>query len=113
MTLYEQIHQLESFLSLLHVYENQPPIVLQDNDNDFDQQRDKDTQSEEKNFIFEGNLQNSFLFTPRFLEAISSITSDFFRTPLEKGERQKFIGACPKNMLMQYDPPKLNDVPEF
>ncbi|KAI7893461.1 uncharacterized protein EV154DRAFT_386665, partial [Mucor mucedo] len=38
------------------------------------------------------------------------LQQDFFRRPLEENDRRRFLYACSKNTLPNYDPSKLNKV---
>lgn len=45
------------------------------------------------------------------LERYPYIQEDFFQRSLTESERRRFVFECPKNVLREYDPPKLNKVP--
>ncbi|KAG2221096.1 hypothetical protein INT45_008617 [Circinella minor] len=38
------------------------------------------------------------------------IQENFFKRPLEDGQRRQFLFDCPKNSIRHYDPPKINKV---
>ncbi|OMJ18834.1 hypothetical protein AYI69_g6860 [Smittium culicis] len=41
-------------------------------------------------------------------KALPGISQDFLRLPITDSERIKFLGCCPRNTGMVYDPPSLN-----
>ncbi|PVU92938.1 hypothetical protein BB561_003543 [Smittium simulii] len=46
---------------------------------------------------------------PRLIEAIPSLETDFFRSPIPEEERKEIIYECPKFLGMKYTPPPLNE----
>ncbi|PVU86258.1 hypothetical protein BB561_006765 [Smittium simulii] len=44
----------------------------------------------------------------RLIEAIPSLETDFFRSPIHEKERKEIIYECPKFLKMKYTPPPLN-----
>ncbi|PVU88062.1 hypothetical protein BB561_006054 [Smittium simulii] len=46
---------------------------------------------------------------PGFLEAITSLKSDFFKSPIPEEERKEIIYECPRFLVMKYTTPPLNE----
>ncbi|OMJ11710.1 hypothetical protein AYI69_g9728 [Smittium culicis] len=60
-------------------------------------------------YIVDRAPPRDLLAYPQLLDSIPSIKNDFFRSPLTDAARRKFIGLCPKNESMVYEPPSLNE----
>ncbi|OMJ28523.1 hypothetical protein AYI69_g2005 [Smittium culicis] len=60
-------------------------------------------------YIVDRAPPRDLLAYPELLDSIPSSKNDFFRSPLTDAARRKFIGLCPKNESIVYEPPSLNE----
>ncbi|PVU90989.1 hypothetical protein BB561_004615 [Smittium simulii] len=62
------------------------------------------------NYVVERPPAKDLILYQELSSAIPSITNDFFRSPITDMERRRFLGTCPRNIGMVYDPPILNEI---
>ncbi|PVU86297.1 hypothetical protein BB559_006565 [Furculomyces boomerangus] len=61
------------------------------------------------NFVVERTPPRDLLVYSEILDAIPSLSTNFFKSPLYDATRRKFIGMCPRNEGMSYKPSVFNE----
>ncbi|OMJ11180.1 hypothetical protein AYI69_g9934 [Smittium culicis] len=62
------------------------------------------------NYIVEKSPSRDLLMYTELAESLPEISQDFFKSPITDLERRKFLGICPRNSEMVYDPSSLNEM---
>ncbi|OMJ11043.1 hypothetical protein AYI69_g10007, partial [Smittium culicis] len=62
------------------------------------------------NYIVEKSPSRDLLLYPELAESLPGISQDLFKSPNTDLERIKFLGICPRNSEMVYDPSSLNEM---